>query len=385
MSRTFHSIQRWATRLRGCSKDRVLGGLLVLAVLASGCRKGIDSSIAIPPVTVSHPISQPVTEYLDLTGTTAASRTVDLMARVSGYLESVNFQDGAFVEKGQLLFVIEPPPYEQQVALNEAVLVQAQAEYDRQQELIKQNATSTSNVEKWRSSRDQAQAQVELAKINLGYTHVTAPFAGRIGQRLVDPGNLVGTGSPTKLATLDQLLPIYVNFNLNERDALQMREAMRKLGMEAKSAVGKAPVEVGLSNEKGYPHQGVLDFVDNEISGSTGTIAMRAIFKNEDKTLFPGVFARVRIPLGDPRPMLVIPNSAIGNDQQGDYVFLVGSDDVVVRQTIVKGPLTASGDCAIRSGLAAADRVVVNGILNARPGQKVAPTERNAAPPAATP
>ena len=135
-------------------------------------------------------------------------------------------------------------------------LVQAQAEYDRQQELIKENATSTSNVEKWRSSRDQAQAQVELAKINLGYTRVTAPFAGRIGQRLVDPGNLVGAGSPTKLATLDQLLPIYVNFNLNERDALQMREAMRKLGMEAKSAVGKAPVEVGLSNEKGYPHEG---------------------------------------------------------------------------------------------------------------------------------
>ena len=246
---------------------------------------------------------------------------------------------------------------------------------DRQQELIKQNATSTSNVEKWRSSRDQAQAQVELAKINLGYTRVTAPFAGRIGQRLVDPGNLVGTGSPTKLATLDQLLPIYVNFNLNERDALQMREAMRKLGMEAKSAVGKAPVEVGLSNEKGYPHEGVLDFVDNEISGSTGTIAMRAIFKNEDKTLFPGVFARVRIPLGDPKPMLVIPNSAIGNDQQGDYVFLVDANDVVVRQTIVKGPLTPSGDCAIRSGLTAADRVVVNGILNARPGQKVAPTE----------
>ena len=384
MSLTLDSIQRWMTQLTRGTKLQTLGGLLVLLIL-SGCRKGPDSSIAIPPVTVSHPMSQPVTEYLDLTGTTAASRTVDLMARVSGYLESVNFQDGAFVDKGQLLFVIEPPPYEQQVALNEAVLVQAQAEYDRQQELIKQNATSTSNVEKWRSSRDQAQAQVELAKINLGYTRVTAPFAGRIGQRLVDPGNLVGTGSPTKLATLDQLLPIYVNFNLNERDALQMREAMRKLGMEAKAAVGKAPVEVGLSNEKGYPHEGLLDFVDNEISSSTGTIAMRAIFKNEDKTLFPGVFARVRIPLGDPKPMLVIPNSAIGSDQQGDYVFLVDANNVVFRRTIVKGPLTPSGDCAIRSGLTATDRVIVNGILNARPGQKVAPTESSTPTPAATP
>ena len=382
---TFHSIPRWVSQF-GATKTHTLGALLVPLILAGGCHKGADSNIVPPPVTVSHPISQPVTEYLDLTGTTAPSKTVDLMARVSGYLESVNFQDGAFVDKGQLLFVIEPPPYEQQVALNEAVLVQAQAEYDRQLEMMKQNATSTSNVEKWRSSRDQAQAQVELAKINLGYTHVTAPFAGRIGQRQVDPGNLVGSNGPTKLATIDQLLPIYVNFNLNERDALQMREAMRKLGMEAKAAVGKAPVEVGLSNEKGYPHEGVLDFVDNEISSSTGTIAMRAIFKNEDKTLFPGVFARVRIPLGDPRPMLVIPNSAIGNDQQGDYVFLLDATNVVVRQTVVKGPLTPSGDCAIRSGLTAADRVVVNGILNARPGQKVVPTESvTATPAAATP
>ena len=385
MSPTFHSIQRWVTQFSGETRARTLGGLLVLLMLAGGCRKGSESDIALPPVTVQHPTSQPVTEYLDLTGTTAASKTVDLMARVSGYLESVNFEDGAFVDKGQLLFVIEPAPYQQQLALNQAALVQAQSEYDRQQELIKQNATSTSNVEKWLSTRDQAQAQVELAKINLSYTRVTAPFAGRIGRRQVDPGNLVGAGSPTKLATLDQLLPIYVNFNLNERDALQMREAMRKLGLEPKAAVGKAPVEVGLSNEKGYPHEGVLDFVDNEISGSTGTIAMRAIFKNEDKSLFSGLFARVRIPLGEPRPMLVIPNSAIGNDQQGDYVFLVDANDVVVRQTIVKGPLTPSGDCAIRSGLAAADRVVVNGILNARPGQKVAPTESSAAIPAATP
>jgi RND family efflux transporter MFP subunit len=378
---TFHLIQRCLTQFSGATKAHILGALLVLSILTNGCRKGTDSTIVPPPVTVSHPISQPVTEYLDLTGTTAPSKTVNLVARVSGYLESVNFEDGAFVEKGQLLFVIEPPPYEEQLALNQAVLVQAQAEYDRQVEMMKQNATSTSNVEKQRSSRDQAQANVELAKINLGYTRVTAPFAGRIGQRLVDPGNLVGAGTATELATLDQLIPIYVNFNLNERDALQMRAAMSKLGMEVKAAVGKAPVEVGLSNEKGYPHVGVLDFVDNTISNSTGTIAMRAIFKNEDKTLFAGLFARVRIPLGEPKPMLVIPNSAIGNDQQGDYVLVVDANDVVVRQTVVKGPLTPSGDCAIRSGLTAADRVVVNGILNARPGQKVAPTESGVATP----
>ena len=386
MSLTLHSILRRVTRARanGWARVRTLEGLLVLVVLVCGCRKDVDTTIAPPSVTVSHPTSKPVTEYLDLTGTLAASKSVDLMARVTGYLESVNFKDGDLVEAGQLLFVIEPASYEQQLALNQAQLSQAQSEYDRQQGLVKDKATSTANVEKQLSQRDQAQAQVELAKINLGYTRVTAPFAGRIGRRQVDPGNLVGASGATKLATLEQLRPIYVNFSLNERDALHMREMMRRLGMEAKSAVGKAPVLIGLSNEKGYPHEGILDFTDNDISGSTGTIAMRAIFKNDDKALFPGLFARVRIPLGGPQPMLVIPNSAIGNDQQGDYVFVVDANNVVARRTIVKGPLTPDG-CAIRSGLTAADRVVVNGLLNARPGEKVTPTESSAAAPVAKP
>src|SRR5262249_10007865 len=154
-------------------------------------------------------------------------------------------------------------------ALNEAALAQAESEYKRQEALMKQNATSASTLEKQLSQRDQAKAQVELSKINLGYTRVTAPFAGRIGRRQVDPGNLVGTGGATTLATLEQLLPIYVYFNLNERDALHMRDRMRQFGMEPKSAVGKAPVFIGLSNEKGTPHQGVLDFTDNDISGAT--------------------------------------------------------------------------------------------------------------------
>ena len=278
MSSTLHSILRRGTRAgaNGWARARTLGGLLVLVMLVCGCRKDVDTTIAPPSVTVSHPTSKPITEYLDLTGTLAASKSVDLVARVIGYLESVNFKDGDLVEAGQLLFVIEPASYEQQLALNQAQLSQAQSEYDRQQGLVKDKATSTANVEKQLSQRDQAQAQVELAKINLGYTRVTAPFAGRIGRRLVDPGNLVGAGGSTKLATLEQLRPIYVNFSLNERDALHMREMMRQLGMEAKAAVGKAPVLVRLSNEKGYPHEGVLDFTDNEISGSTGTIAMRS-------------------------------------------------------------------------------------------------------------
>ena len=348
--------------------------LCILLVVSGGCRRQSETNNSLPLVTISHPISKPVTENLDLTGTVGASLSVNLVARVTGYLESVNFKDGDYVEKDQLLFVIEPKPYEEQVTLNEAALVQAQAEYDRQVGLSKQNATSASTLEKQLSLRDQAKSQVELAKINFGYTRVTAPFAGRIGKRQVDPGNLVGAGGATTIARLEQMTPIYVNFNLNERDALHLREMMQKAGLAPKSQVGKAPVFIGLNNEQGYPHDGVLDFADNDISASTGTIALRAVFENKDKALFPGLFVRVRIPLGQPHQMLVVPNSAIGNDQQGDYVYVVDANDVVARRSVVKGPLTPDG-CAIRDGLTANDRVVVNGILNARPGTKVTPIE----------
>jgi len=359
---------------------------VAFAALPAGCRKhAAEAGPVAPAVTVRQPRQEPVIEYLEMTGTVAASKTVNLVARVPGYLESVNFKDGAVVPEGELLFVIEQAPYEAQVALNQAALVRAQAELDRQQAMMKENATAETTVENWVSQRDQAKAQLELAQINLGYTRVAAPFTGRLGARQVDPGNLVGSSGPTVLATLEQLKPIYVNFNLNERDALHMRDLLRKYNMEVGSHVGKAPVEVGLQNEKGYPHVGVLDFADNSLSTSTGTIALRGVFKNEDTTLFPGLFARVRIPLGGPRPMLVIPGSAIGNDQQGDFVYVVGPTDVVERRSILKGPATEGG-LAIRNGLTEGDRVIVNGLLNARVGEKVAPgTEAALASSAAAP
>jgi RND family efflux transporter MFP subunit len=276
------------------------------------------------------------------------------------------------VKEGQLLFVIEPEPYKQQLALAKAALDRAQSEYDRQLGLIKENATSAANVEKWLRERDQAAAQVELAKLTLGYTHVSAPFSGRIGRRLVDTGNLVGPSANTKLATVEQLQPIYVYFNLNERDTLNAAAIMRQRGLEPRGSVGKAPVHVGLQSQEGYPQEGTLDFLDAGISTSSGTMQMRAVFTNKDQLLVPGAFARVRIPLGESKPMLVVPASAVGNDQEGDYVLVAEAGDVVARRAVTKGPMTPTG-CAIRSGVTTEDRVIVNGTMRARPGDIVTP------------
>ncbi len=348
-----------------------LGSALALAVLLAGCEKPREGAKQAPPsVTVSHPAQEAVTDCLDLTGTVAPSHSVDLVARVTGYLESVDFQDGAMVEEGQLLFVIEPEPYRQQLALAQAALDRAKSEYARQLSLMESNATSRANVEKWLSDRDQAAAQVELAKLNLGYTRVSAPFTGRMGRRLVDPGNLVGPSVNTKLATLEQLSPIYVYFSINERDALQAAAILRQRGVDPRA--GKARVFVGLQNQEGYPQEGTLDFVETGVDTSSGTLQLRATFANTDRVLLPGAFARVRIPLGEAQPMLVVPASAIGNDQEGDYVLVVDAGDIVARRGIVKGPLTTTG-LAIRSGLNATDRVIVNGLTRAKPGDKVVP------------
>ena len=338
-----------------------------------------------PPVTVSKPLRMPVTDYLQSTGSVAAFKTVDLMARVEGYLRSVDFKDGSVVKAGQLLFVIEPEPYQAKLASYQAQLLDAQAEYDRQLRMIKENATSQANVDKWLSQRDQAAAAVTLAKINLGYTRVTAPFDGRIDRHLVDPGNLVGSmGTATKLATIEQINPAYVYFSINERDLLRVRAAVQAMNRARGTPAGEAPpvpVQVALQTKEGYPHAGTLDFAGSGLDTGSGTLQLRASMANASYTLLPGLFARVRIALAAPTPRLVVPDRVVSSDQVGSYLLTVGPDQKVRQQRIETGPLE-SGFRAVLGGLDADSEVVIDGLQNAVPGNLVTATERPLIPPA---
>jgi RND family efflux transporter MFP subunit len=335
-----------------------------------------------PPVTVSKPLRLPVTDYLQATGSVAASKTVDLVARVEGYLRSVDFKDGSLVKAGELLFVIEPEPYQAKLASQQAQLLNAQTEYARQLRMIKENATSQANVDKWLSQRDQSAAAVTLAKINLSYTHVEAPFSGRIDRHLVDPGNLVGsTGQATKLATLEQIDPAFVYFSVNERDVLRVRAAAMAQGRPLNGELPPVPVDLGLQTEDGYPHQGTLDFANTGLDTGSGTLQLRAVVPNSKWVFLPGLFARLRIPLGPPKPRLMIPDRIVGNDQVGSYVLILGADHKVVQQRIETGALQ-DGLRAVLSGLDPDSEVIVDGLQNAVPGNAVTPTERPLVPPA---
>jgi RND family efflux transporter MFP subunit len=369
--------------------------LLLAAVALWGCKEQNTYVAPAPPaVTVTRPVQQTVPDTIEVTGNIQSSNSVDLVARVEGYLDSVDFTDGTFVKKGDLLFVIQPEPYQAQVALQkatvaqqQATLTQADAEYARQQRLITQNATSQADLENWRAQQGSAQAAVEeananleLAQINLGYTRIVAPFDGRMGQHLVDPGNLVGNGAATKLATIQQLAPIYVYFTLDEPQVLRVRENMRKRGQTVAN-MGPVTLGVGLQNESGYPHQASLDFVDSDIDQSTGTLQLRGTIPNQDYEFLPGMFARVQLPVGALDNALLIPDRALGVDQRGHYVLLVDANDEVRQQPVTIGPLIA-GMQVVTQGLSIDDWVVIDGIQRAIPGDKVAPKQVVTAPPA---
>jgi RND family efflux transporter MFP subunit len=312
-------------------------------------------------------------------------KSVDLVARVQGFLQSINYKDGSFVKEGTTLFTIEPDTYklklEQAQAAEvgaQATLKQAEADFKRQTDLVQRQAVSQSTLDTSTATRDnaqsglqQAQANTKLAQINYGYTNVTAPFDGIVTAHLVSVGELVGVSSPTQLAQIVALDPIYVNFNVNEQDVLKVREEARRRGMTV-DELRKLPIEVALQTDTGFPHKGNLDYVSPTLNQSTGTIAVRGILNNPDRVLLPGFFVRVRVPFDQQQNALLVPDAALGADQGGRYVLVVNSENVVEQRKVTTGRL--DGELrVIETGLKPDDRVVIGGLLKAIPGQKVDP------------
>jgi RND family efflux transporter MFP subunit len=369
-----------------CSRWRAVACATALAVLLSAC--GQDNHYVAPPppkVSVAVPVRQKVTRYLEATGYASAINTTNLVARVQGFLQKINYKDGDEVKQGATLFTIEPYPYklklEQARAAEsgaQATLKQNELEYERQAELASRQAASKQALDNATANRDSARARLKQAEVdtaqaelNLSYTEVKAPFDGIVTARLVSLGELVGANGPTQLATIVQTAPIYVNFNINEQEALNIRADMRRLGISQED-LKQYPIEVGLQTDEGYPYRGTLNYVSPAIDRATGTLAVRAILANTDHVLVPGNFVRVRVGAADEHESLLVPDTALGSDQGGRYLLVLDQNNTVEQRKVTIGPRI--GDLrVIESGLKPDDRIVIAGILRAIPGEKVDP------------
>ncbi|MBM3647054.1 MAG: efflux RND transporter periplasmic adaptor subunit [Alphaproteobacteria bacterium] len=372
------------------TRSLILLPLLAAALAASLAACKPDNKFQPPPppeISVANPLKQDYAPYEELTGNTVAFNTVDLVARVEGFLTSQNYTDGAYMKKGDTLFIIEQVMYKAKVKEAEAgldsakaQLVQAEAEFTRQETLLRQNVSAQNVYDQAKAKRDSARANVEnnegnltIAQTNLGYTTVQAPFDGIVTKHLVSVGELVGNGVATKLATIVQLDPIYVEFNMSEQDILKIRQNLqnRRISVEELS---KVPLDIGLMNEEGYPHKGFLNYVSPEIDPQTGTILVRGLFQNPNRDLLPGYFVRIRVPQGlGSQSVLLIPNRVIAEDQSGRYALVVDKDNVVQQRRITQGQLLPGGLRVISKGLNADDRVVLTTSGRAVPGGKVVP------------
>lgn len=379
---------------RMCRAAAMLAAVILVA--ATGCKP--ESKYVEPPppeVGVATPLSRPFGEWIEATGNAVAYNEVDLVARVEGFLQQISYRDDDFVKKGALLFTIEPAPYEAKLkeargALEaaKAQLVQSEAELLRQEILVKQNVSDLARLQLAQAKRDSDRGYVlvqegslELATINLGYTQVRAPFDGVVSRHLVSVGALVGENKPTRLATLVQLDPIYVTFNLSEQQILRRRARYGQL--MAFEELRKVPLEFGLMTEEGYPHKGHLDYAAPSVTAATGTLLVRGIFDNPRHLLLPGFFVRVRMPAGpDTRNALLVPDRVVGENQQGHYLLVVNARDEVEERPVEAGEKVGLLR-VILGGLKADDRVVVTAIQRAIPGRKIKPVPATIPPPPA--
>jgi RND family efflux transporter MFP subunit len=369
-----------------------IGSALVLGLClgAAGCaRAPAGAPAAAPvPVTVSYPVERNVTDYADFTARIAAVDSVDVKAHVWGYLDKVNFTEGALVQKGDVLFELDPRPYEAllnqakaKVAQDEAQLTYDEAEYQRNVNLVRTGAASRSDLDKTAAARgvDIAniaadKAQVASRELDLEYTKVIAPVSGRVSRYVVTVGNLIQSGDQnggTLLTTIVSVDPMWAYFDVDEYTALRVQQLVRE-GKSDSPRDGGYPVSLGLANEEGHPHQGTIDFLDNQVNPKTGTIRWRGVFPNKQEHLLPGFFARVRVPIGRAHKALLVSDRALDTDQGQKVLYVVNEKNQVVSRPVRLGALH-DGLREITDGLKPGERVIVNGLQQVRPGATVEP------------
>ena len=368
--------------------------LFALAVLIASCGESQKQAAAPPPpaVTVAKPIKRTVTDFDEYVGRFTAINSVEVRARVSGYLDGVHFKDGQIVKQGDLLFTIDKRPFQNTLDQARANLAQAQsnlnftqADYTRGQQLVRDRTITDQIFEQRAQAFRNAQAAVSnneaavrQAELDIAFTELRAPINGRIGDRRVSPGNLVtgGTaGNTTLLATIVSTDPIYFEFTFDEASFLRY-ERMAKTGNDIASRGAGVQVGLKLIDEHDFVHEGHMDFVDNVIDRSTGTIRGRAVYANPNNIFTPGMFARVRVPGSPPYEALLVPDVAIGTEQTRKFVLTVNADNSVVSKYVTLGQTTGDNLRVIKDGVAADDRVIVDGLMRARPGQKVTPQDQ---------
>ena len=364
----------------------LLGCCLVLA----GCTQAPSDPPAAGPISVpvSYPVQREVTDYADFTARTAAVDSVEVRARVWGYLKKVNFKEGTLVKKGDVLFELDPRPYEAEYARCQATLNSAQAhmartlaDFKRAAELLPKKAIAESDYDLAKGNYDEALAAVKVAEatlntaeLNLGFTKIAAPVSGRASRYLVTAGNLVQSGDQanvTLLTTIVSVDPMYAYFDVNDRTAFRVRQLLHegKAGAGGEVAI---PVTLGLASEDGFPHAGRIDFIDNQVNPKTGTLRFRASFPNKNEVLLPGFFGRVRMPVGAPRQALLVTDRAIDTDQGRKIVYVVNDKNEVVSRPVRLG-LLHDGLRTIEDGLKPGERVVVKGLQTVRAGITVEP------------
>jgi RND family efflux transporter MFP subunit len=382
---------------------RKLAALLAIATLVASCSERQQQAGAPPPpsVTVAKPIKRTVVDYDEYVGRFTAINAVEVRARVSGYLDKLHFKDGQIVKQGDLLFTIDKRPFQNSLDQARANLVQAQSnlaftesDYTRGQQLVRDKTITDQTFEQraqaYRNAKASVannEAAVRQAELDLEFTDLRAPIEGRIGDRRVSPGNLVtgGTGgNTTLLATIVSTDPIYFEFTFDEASYLRYQ----RLATTSKDVASRnAGVQVALKliDENDFDHEGRMDFVDNVIDRSTGTIRGRAVFTNSKEVFTPGMFARVRVPGTPPYEGLLVPDVAIGTEQARRFVMVIDDQDTARPKYVTLGQVTKDGLRVIKDGIGPDDRVVISGLMQARPGQKVKPEEAGAKPSGGAP